>query len=230
MIVGYVRTDSNDGPNTRFEQMEKLLEFGLLPENIFEDLTTTYSRQPRLRACLRCLKAGDTLIVRDLFCLARNLTNLVPTIRSLLAKGITLRILVSAGGGVPAQISAASTIMDLVSTLTAFERERVQQARASRPKPARPRGRPFRLTWDQVYEAARAVKTGRTTRSAISKDLGISGTTLLKYITARGDLTPLAHALEKTAPSARPAREPDASNENSALLESLISMGRHEFP
>lgn len=227
MIIGYMCTDLGDARDVRFEQMEKLLETGLLPEDIFEDVTTTYSRQPQLRACLHSLKAGDTLIVWRLTCLARNLTNLVPTIRIVLAKGVTIRALTGASNGGPVQISTANKIMDLVTTLTLFERDRVRRARASRPKAVRARGRPLRITWEQVCDAARAVKTGRATRSAISKQLGISGSTLIKYVTTQGDLTPLAHALNKHL-SVKPAQDFGAGATHDRLLDSLIATGRYE--
>ena len=94
MLIGYMRVSKNDGSQLLDLQRDALLKFGILPEHIYEDFASgeNDSRQG-LVACLKALRACDTLIVWKLDRLGRNLRHLVNTIHDLSSKGVRRQLL-----------------------------------------------------------------------------------------------------------------------------------------
>ena len=64
MLVGYVRVSKADGSQTTDLQRDALIAAGVDPGHLYEDKASGKSDdRPHLAACLKALRAGDTLLV-----------------------------------------------------------------------------------------------------------------------------------------------------------------------
>lgn len=62
MLVGYMRVSKTDGSQTVDPQCDALLAAGVEPDQLFEDHASgSRDDRPGLAACLKTLRAGDTL-------------------------------------------------------------------------------------------------------------------------------------------------------------------------
>ncbi len=64
MLLGYMRVSKADGSQVLDLQHDALLAAGVAPDRLYDDLAS--GRQdalPGLEACLKALRAGDTLVV-----------------------------------------------------------------------------------------------------------------------------------------------------------------------
>ena len=78
MLVGYVRVSKSDGSQTLDLQRDALLEAGVDPGRIYDDLASgRKDDRPGLAACLKGLQPGNTLVVWKLDRLGRDLKHLV---------------------------------------------------------------------------------------------------------------------------------------------------------
>src|ERR1051325_11150935 len=98
MLVGYVRVSKADGSQVTDLQRDALLVAGVAPQHIYED-TTSGKRddRPGLAACLKALRAGDTLLVWKLDRLGRDLRHLVNTVHELTTRAIGFKVLTGHG-------------------------------------------------------------------------------------------------------------------------------------
>jgi DNA invertase Pin-like site-specific DNA recombinase len=84
MHVGYARVSKADGSQSLDLQRDALLEAAVSNTHIYEDLSSgKKDERPGLDACLKALRAGDTLVVWKLDRLGRSLTHLVNLIDDL---------------------------------------------------------------------------------------------------------------------------------------------------
>lgn len=98
ILVGYVRVSKSDGSQSVAPQRDKLLEAGVAPERIYEDLASgRRDARPGLAACLKALQPGNTLVHWKLDRLGRDLRHLVNTVEDLRVRGIGLKVLTGAG-------------------------------------------------------------------------------------------------------------------------------------
>lgn len=94
MLIGYMRVSKSDGSQTTDLQKDALLQAGVDPEQIFEDQASgKASDRPGLSACLRALRAADTLLVWKLDRLGRDLKNLIGIVRDLETKKVGFKVL-----------------------------------------------------------------------------------------------------------------------------------------
>ena len=74
MLMGYMRVSKTDGSQVLDLQKDALLKAGVLPEHLYQDFASGKNdNRQGLDACLKALRAGDTLIVWKLDRLGRNL-------------------------------------------------------------------------------------------------------------------------------------------------------------
>ena len=86
-----IRDRSPDGSQTIDPQRDTLVEAGVDEERLYEDRASGWRNdRPRLAACLKSLRAGDTLMVWKLDRLGRDLHHLVNTVHDLTARGNSL--------------------------------------------------------------------------------------------------------------------------------------------
>jgi DNA invertase Pin-like site-specific DNA recombinase len=98
VLIGYVRVSKSDGTQTLEPQRDVLLAAGVAPERIYQDLASGRSdARPGLAACLKALQPGNTLVLRKLDRLGRDLRHLVNTVEDLRVRGVGLKVLAGAG-------------------------------------------------------------------------------------------------------------------------------------
>jgi len=105
MLIGYVRVSKSDGSQTLAPQRDAMLQAGVEPERIYQDLASgRHDARPGLVACLKALQSGNTLVLWRLDRLGRDLKHLVNTAEDLRVRGIGLKVL----AGVGAQIDTTT--------------------------------------------------------------------------------------------------------------------------
>ena len=100
MLIGYMRVSKADGSQSTDLQRDALLAAGVDPLKLYEDHASgKKDDRPQLAACLKGLRAGDTLLVWKLDRLGRDLRHLVNTVHDLTERGIGLKVLTGRGRG-----------------------------------------------------------------------------------------------------------------------------------
>src|SRR6478735_4858310 len=75
-------------------QRDKMLAAGVEPKNIFEEKRSGLDTgRPELKACLRALRKGDTLLITRIDRLARSATDLLNIVRGLEKDGVALKVI-----------------------------------------------------------------------------------------------------------------------------------------
>ncbi len=75
-------------------QRDKMVAAGVEPKNLFEEKRSGLDTgRPELKACLRALRRGDTLIITRIDRLARSATDLLNIVKGLEKDGVALRVL-----------------------------------------------------------------------------------------------------------------------------------------
>ena len=78
MLIGYMRVSKSDGSQILDLQKDALKEIGIDDNRIYHDLASgRKDDRPGLRACLKALQPGNTLVVWKLDRLGRDLKHLI---------------------------------------------------------------------------------------------------------------------------------------------------------
>jgi DNA invertase Pin-like site-specific DNA recombinase len=149
-LLGYMRVSRSDGSQVLDLQRDALRAAGVAPEHLYEDLASgKRDDRPGLAACLKALRAGDTLLVWKLDRLGRNLHHLVTTVHELAARGVGLRVLTGQGAQIDTTTAAGKLIFGIFAALAEFERELIVERTRAGIAAARARGRnggrPYRV-------------------------------------------------------------------------------------
>ena len=193
MYIGYARVSKADGKQVLDLQMDELQQAGVTPQNVYSDrISGGQSDRPGLQACLKALRAGDTLVVWKLDRLGRNLKHLVSTVEKLAEQGIGFKVLSGRGATIDTTTAGGKLIFGIFAALAEFERELIRERTIAGLKAARARGkkggRKFQLTKNQVRFAQSAVQHRETHISSLCKELGVSRQTLYRYVSPEGEL------------------------------------------
>src|SRR5690349_6955235 len=97
-----MRVSKADGSQVLDLQRDALLAAGVEPERLYEDHASGKrdDHRPGLDACLKSLRAGDTLVVWKLDRLGRNLRHLVNVVHDLTGLRIGLKVLAGEGAAI----------------------------------------------------------------------------------------------------------------------------------
>jgi DNA invertase Pin-like site-specific DNA recombinase len=184
-LVGYARVSTSE-QNLR-RQVDSLTAAGCI--RVFEEkLSGKNAERPELWACLDYLREGDTLVVHDLSRLGRSLADLLSLVGGLRKRGIGFRSLhenldtTTPGGRLVFHVFAALAefIRELIVEGT---REGLAAARASGVR----LGRPPAMTAEQVRHARALLSQPDNTVSSIARLLGVSRSTIYKYVPELSD-------------------------------------------
>jgi DNA invertase Pin-like site-specific DNA recombinase len=195
MLVGYMRVSKADGSQTTDPQRDALVAAGVDAERLYEDRASgRRDDRPGLVACLKSLRAGDTLVVWKLDRLGRDLHHLVNTVHDLTARGIGLKVLTGQGAAIDTTTAAGKLVFGIFAALAEFERELISERTIAGLASARARGRtggrPFTMTPAKVRLAMASMGKPDTKVAELCKELGISRQTLYRHVSPNGEPRP----------------------------------------
>jgi len=210
MLLGYARVSKSDGSQTLDLQRDSLRAAGVAAARIYDDRASGKREgRPGLEACLRALRADDTLVVWKLDRLGRNLGHLVATVRNLENRGVGFRVLAGQGAEIDTGTAGGRLIFGIFAALAEFERdlirERVQAGLAAARARGRRGGAPYKMTPAKLRLVQAAMGAPETKVSELCRELGISTQTLYRHVSPTGELRPDGAKLLAARRSRRPA-------------------------
>lgn len=182
-IIGYLRAAAGDPPFVLDEQKRLFAGSEYRPARAFID-KGDMPGQPRLKACLASLAAGDVLVVTHGHRLAHSVDALLAVEASLHKRGVGLVLLSFNGAPVDFRKDEAKLVLDLLSEIAAWEyhglRERQRAGIGAAKAAGRYRGRsPSIRPADVLERLRRGAKP-----AAVAADLGIARSSV--YRVAQG--------------------------------------------
>ena len=193
MQIGYVRVSKSDGSQSLDLQKDALINSGINPEFIYEDLASgRKDYRPGLEACLKALQPGNTLVVWKLDRLGRNLKHLVNLVEELKAKDIGFKVLTGYGANIDTTTPNGKLIFGIFAALAELERDLIAERTRAGLEAARARGRkggrPRKMTKQVLCMAMAAMADRNSIVTEVAKNLGITPTTLYMYVNGDGTL------------------------------------------
>ena len=188
-----MRVSKADGSQATDLQRDALLEAGVEPEALYEDTASGKSDdRPHLAACLKALRAGDTLLVWKLDRLGRDLRHLVNIVHELTERGVGLKVLTGQGAAIDTTTASGKLVFGIFAALAEFERELISERTKAGLASARARGRkggrPYKMTPAKIRLAMASMGNKDTNVGALCKELGITRQTLYRHVSPTGEL------------------------------------------
>lgn len=176
-------------------QRDALLSAGIAPERIYEDIASGRNdARPGLKACLKALQPGNTLVLWKLDRLGRDLRHLVNTIEDLRVRGIYLKVLAGAGANIDTTTANGRLAFGIFAAFAEFERELIAECTRAGLMAARARGRlggrPRKMDRATLTMAMAAMADHKAVAADVARRLGMTTTTLYTYV--NGDGSPKA--------------------------------------
>lgn len=192
-LIGYMRVSKNDGSQTTDLQRDALLAAGIDPDHIYEDKASGKKEdRPQLAACLKALRAGDTLLVWKLDRLGRSLRHLVNIVHDLNDRDVGLKVLTGQGAAIDTTSAQGKLVFGIFAALAEFERELISERTKAGLASARARGRkggrPYKMTPAKVRLAMASMGQPETKVSALCEELGVTRQTLYRHVSPTGEL------------------------------------------
>ena len=163
-------------------QRDKVLAAGVTEKNVFEEKRSGLNTgRPELKACLRALRPGDTLVVTKIDRLARSALDLLSIVNQLEKEGVSLRVLDQAiDTGTPAGKALLQMLAVFAEFETAIRSERQMDGIAKAKKNGVRFGRRPKTTPDKVKE----IKLMRETMTVpqIMKATGLSKASIYRAL------------------------------------------------
>lgn len=191
MFIGYVRVSKADGSQVLDLQKDALRESGVDEIRIYEDLASgRKDDRPGLKACLKALQPGNTLVVWKLDRLGRDLKHLIHLLEDLKKKNIGLKVLAGSGAQVDTATPNGKMMFGLFAVLAEFERELIIERTRAGLAAARARGRkggrPRKMDKSTLAMAMAAMTDPKSIAADVAKRLGMTTTTLYMYVNGDG--------------------------------------------
>lgn len=208
MLVGYVRVSKSDGSQLLDLQKDALMKMGVDPQYIYEDLASgRKDDRPGLRACLKALQPGNTLVVWKLDRLGRDMKHLVSLVDDLNTLKIGFKVLSGSGAEIDTTTANGRLIFGIFAALAEFERELIRERTQAGLNAARARGRkggrPRKMDIQTLKMAMTALSDRKTIAGDVAKRLGITTTTLYSYVNGDGSPKELGTKLLSAETSAQ---------------------------
>jgi len=181
MLIGYIRVSTN-------EQNTDLQRNALKSANcelIFEDkISGKTSERPGLKKAMRCLQAGDTLVVWKLDWLGRSMRHLVMLTQQLHERGVNFRSLTDS---IDTSTPMGRFFFHIMGALAEMERELIVERTRAGLSAAREKGRIGGrrrvMTTESIQKARRMIANGATVHQ-VALILEVSPKTIYRYIPA----------------------------------------------
>lgn len=192
-FLGYARVSKSDGSQLHDLQRDTLVKAGVHIDNIYEDSASgRKDDRPGLAACLKALRAGDTLVVWKLDRLGRDLGHLVNLVDDLTKRNIGLKVLAGEGASVDTTTANGRLIFGIFAALAEFERALIVERTKAGLESARARGRnggrPFKMTPAKLRLAQASMGQPETKVGDLCAELGITRQTLYRFVGPKGEL------------------------------------------
>ena len=180
-LIGYARVSTHD---QRLERQLDALTGAGCAEPIFCDVGSgSIAERPELEACLRHLRAGDTLVVWRLDRLGRGLHHLIELIAQLAARQVAFR---SVTESIVTATAGGRLQVHLFGALAEFARELIRERTRAGVEAARARGRtggrPRVVTPGAVERPRRLRQGGELTMTEIAQAVGVSRSALYRHL------------------------------------------------
>lgn len=193
MQIGYIRVSKSDGSQVFDLQQDALVDAGVNPKRIYKDLSSgRKDDRPGLRACLKAVQPGNTLVVWKLDRLGRNLKHLINTVDDLNKQGAGFKVLAGAGAQIDTTTANGRLIFGIFAALAEFEAELIRERTRAGLAAARARGRlggrPRKMTIETLKMAMAAMSDPKTKASDVANRLGMTTTTLYAYVNGDGSV------------------------------------------
>jgi len=186
MYIGYARVSTED--QHLHLQIDALKQAGC--EKIFTDeMSGAKSERPGLREALSFVRQGDTLVVWRLDRLGRSLKDLIDRVEELKERQVQFR---SLSENIDTSSSGGKFMFHIFSALAEFERDLIRERTMAGLTAARARGRlggrPRVMAAEKIKMATSLMKDPNVSVTAICRNLGVSRTTLYRYIGPHGEI------------------------------------------
>ena len=186
MHIGYARVSTED--QHLHLQIDALKKAGC--EKIFTDeMSGAKSERPGLREALSFVRQGDTLVVWRLDRLGRSLKDLIDRVEELKGRQVQFR---SLNENIDTSSSGGKFMFHIFSALAEFERDLIRERTMAGLMAARARGRlggrPKIMPTEKIKMAASLMKDPSLSVKDICRNLGISRTTLYRYVGPQGQI------------------------------------------
>ncbi len=180
--IGYVRVSSLDQSTAR--QLA-----GVALDRVFTDRASGKdASRPQLAELLAYARQGDVVLVHSMDRLARNLEDLRGLVRTLTSKGVTVQFMNESLTFVADASPMAQLLLNVMGSFAEFERalirERQREGIALAKARGRYKGRRRALAPDQVAALAARLDAGAT-KAAMARELGLSRSTIHRYLRLR---------------------------------------------
>ncbi len=179
-LIGYARVSTRDQKLHR--QVDALTAAGC--HRIFEEkLSGKNTDRPELAKCLDYLRPGDTIVVLELWRLGRSLQDLISSVGELRRRDIGFKSLHEA---LDTTTPDGRRVFHVFAALAGFIRELIVEGTNEGLAAARARGvrlgRPPAMNPEQIQSARTLLTQPENTVSSIAKLLGVSRSTIYKYV------------------------------------------------
>ena len=182
--VGYMRV------STTVQSTERQLDKVELDQVFTDKLSGKDTARPQLDACMKHLRAGDTLHVHSIDRLARNLADLQRLVEELTAKGVTVHFHKEALTFNGEENAISKLMFQMIGAVAEFERSLINERRREGVAIAQRKGvkfgRPSKLTDDQVKAMIARVEAGQDKKS-VATEFGISRPALYDIMKRQAD-------------------------------------------
>ncbi|WP_406816751.1 recombinase family protein [Mycobacterium sp. M23085] len=167
------------------DQQQQALAKAGVAKTFSDTMSGARDDRPGLADLMAYVREGDTVVVWKLDRLGRNTLHVLETVRALTEQGVTL---VSITDGIDSSTPAGRMMIGVLGSLAEYERELTIERTALKRAASRASGTRFgrpRKVDDPLHIAtARRMKADGHTGKAIAKYLGVSRTTLYRYLNA----------------------------------------------
>lgn len=193
MLIGYMRVSKNDGSQTLDLQRDALIIEGVMEERIYQDTASGRKEErPGLKACLKALQPGNTLVVWKLDRLGRDLKHLITIVDDLRQRNVGFRVLTGHGAQIDTTTSNGRLVFGLFASLAEYERDLIIERTHAGLKAARARGRmggrPRKMDAAAIRMAMAAMADPKAIALEVAKKLSITTATLYAYVNSDGSL------------------------------------------
>ena len=193
MLIGYMRVSKSDGSQTLDLQRDALLEAGVVPERLYQDLASgRHDARPGLLACLKALQPGNTLVVWKLDRLGGDLRHQNTPVYVRRGRGVGFGVRAGAGAQIDTTTANGRLFFGVFAAFAEFERELIVERTRAGLAAARARGRkggrPRKMDQATLKAVQALLANTDETAQAIAKRFGMGTVTLYTYLNGDGSL------------------------------------------